>query len=102
LYFTGGVQKIRCIDWFENDLGFTTCEQQGLIQFYDLYPKHGQLGGRDQDKEVNIKNTQFTSVVNIPGRPYEALAVGNTKEFTYVHMQNKKVPNEQKPDSIIS
>lgn len=25
MMFVGHVQKVRCIDWFENDLGFTTC-----------------------------------------------------------------------------
>ena len=102
MHFTGGVQRIRCIDWFENDLGFTTCEQQGLIQFYDLYPENGQVGGRLQDIEVNKKDVKFTSVVNIPGRPYEALAVGNEYKFTYCHMEVKNASKAQDPDAIIS
>jgi len=29
--------RIMSIDWFPNDMGFTTCGQDGNIYFYDLY-----------------------------------------------------------------
>jgi hypothetical protein len=60
------------------------------------------VGGRLQDIEVNKKDVKFTSVVNIPGRPYEALAVGNEYKFTYCHMEVKNASKAQDPDAIIS
>jgi WD40 repeat protein len=32
----GHVNKVRCIDWFENDTGFTSCGIDGNVYFYDL------------------------------------------------------------------
>ena len=55
MQFTGHVSRVRCIDWFENDLGFTTCGNDGNVYFYDLF-KPGQLkdpGKRNTDKDFN-------------------------------------------------
>lgn len=30
-------QKVACIDWYENDMGFTTCGLDGNIYFFDLF-----------------------------------------------------------------
>lgn len=85
--FTGHhTHKVRCIDWYENDLGFISCCLGGFIFFYDLYQYERQQkdksGPRIQDKDINKKEVKFTSVVNIPGKPYEVLAVGSDRTFT--------------------
>ena len=28
--------KIRCIDWWDDDMGFTSCAQDGTCYFFDL------------------------------------------------------------------
>jgi len=28
--------KVRCIDWYEDDMGFTSCGMDGFCFFYDL------------------------------------------------------------------
>jgi len=35
--FDGHPKEITQIDWFENDLGFTTCAADGAVFFWDLY-----------------------------------------------------------------
>jgi len=66
------------IDWFANDMGFTTCGQDGNIYFYDLYS--GQdVGERNRTMDQNRRDVKFSSVVNLPGKPYQFLAVGNEK-----------------------
>ena len=76
--FTGHPGRIMCIDWFPNDMGFTTCGQDGNIYFYELYS--GQdVGERNRAKDVSSRDIKFTSVVNIPQRPYEFVAVGSEK-----------------------
>lgn len=32
----GHVNKVRGIDWFEDDTGFASCGQDGNVFFYDL------------------------------------------------------------------
>lgn len=85
MIFQGHVQRVRCIDWFENDLGFTTCCLGGNIYFYDLHQYYKDLkkmGSRNTDKDYTKKEVKFTSVVNIPGKPYEILAVGSDRMIT--------------------
>ena len=37
MQFVGHNGRIMCIDWFHNDMGFTTCGVDGNIYFYNLY-----------------------------------------------------------------
>lgn len=32
----GHVNRVRSIEWFEDDMGFTSCGQDGNVYFYDL------------------------------------------------------------------
>ena len=70
MQFTGHVNRVRCIDWFENDLGFTTCGLDGNIYFYDLYKvgREKEPGKRNTEKDYNKKEVKFTSVCNVPGK----------------------------------
>ena len=76
----GHVNKVRSIDWWENDMGFTSCGQDGNVYFYDLiYQKEQQQ--RLNEKDFNQKGIILTSVVNIPGKPFEMYTVGNDKKI---------------------
>ena len=102
LMFTGHADKVRCIEWFENDLGFTTCCMGGHIHFYDLHQHKKNLkakGERDNDKDFIKKEVRFTSVVNVPGKPYEVLAVGSDKMITSNAIL-KKGTKEMMPDDL--
>lgn len=76
----GHVNKVRSIDWFENDTGFTSCGIDGNVYFYDLIVQK-ENSQRLNDKDFNQKNINFTSVVNIPGKPFEMYAVGNDRKI---------------------
>ena len=102
MMFTGHVQRVRCIDWFENDLGFTTCCLGGNIYFYDLHQHQKNLkaiGVRNNEKDYNKKEVKFTSVVNVPGKPYEVLAVGSDKMITS-NAVLKRGQKEMMPDDL--
>jgi len=76
------MQRIMGIDWFNNDMGFTTCAYDGNIYFYELYG--GEVGERKRSYEANFRDVKFSSVVNLPGKQqpgkkYEFLAVGSEK-----------------------
>jgi cilia- and flagella-associated protein 57 len=48
-------KSINCIDWFDNDMGFTSCGADGYIYFVDLYT--GRLGEkRNMQHSHNEKN----------------------------------------------
>ena len=47
MQFSGHTKRIMGIDWFANDMGFTTCAQDGSIYFYDLYTCES-IGMRNQ------------------------------------------------------
>ena len=89
--------RVRCIDWFENDFGFISCCMGGFIFFYDLFQyakqKSSTTGQRIIDRDINKKDVKFTSVVNIPGKPYEVLAVGSDRTFT----SNEPIKKGEKP-----
>jgi WD40 repeat protein len=102
MQFTGHVQRIRCIDWFENDLGFTTCCSGGNIYFYDLnqYAKMiKEPGKRNNEKDYNKKDIKFNCVVNVPGKPYEILAVSNDRTITS-NAPLKKGQKEMAPNEL--
>jgi WD40 repeat protein len=78
----GHVNKVRCIDWFENDMCFTSCGLDGNIFYFDLLTlKEANNGQRVNDKDFTQKGVLFTSVVNIPGKPFEVYAVGNDRKI---------------------
>ena len=81
--WTGHTGRVMGICWREDDMGFTTCGLDGNIYFYDLYGP-GEIGIRTDG--TMIRNSQsepvrFSSVVNIPSRPYQFIAVGSEKKI---------------------
>ena len=76
----GHVNRVRCIDWFENDTGFTSCGIDGNVYYYDLIVQKETLQ-RLNEKDFNQRAVSFTSVVNLPGRPFESFVVGNDKKI---------------------
>ena len=77
------------IDWFPNDMGFTSCGQDGAIYFYDLYSVK-EIGERNKQHEKKRHGVEFSSVVNLPNHPYNFLAVGNEKTI-YTETEALKV-----------
>jgi len=74
-------KSINCIDWFENDMGFASCGDDGYIYFVDLFT--GRPGEkRNMTHSHNEKNTRYLSVANVPGKRYKVLAVGTDKQLT--------------------
>jgi len=43
---------VRGIDWFEDDMGFTSCALDGNVYFYDLQQQK-ESNQRNQDKDFN-------------------------------------------------
>ena len=82
MQFVGHVNKVRSIDWFENDMGFASCGLDGAIYFYDLYAYDRDAGKRNPDKDFSKRETKFTSLVNAPGKQYEVYAVGDDGAIT--------------------
>jgi len=88
--------KVSNIDWFNNDMGFTTCGHDGNIYFYDLYTHTGEKNKRngDMDYQASEKGTKYNQVANIPGRPnYECIAVGNDKKLVYINRGKIQIPS---------
>jgi WD40 repeat protein len=48
----GHQSKVRGIDWFEDDMGFTSCALDGNVYFYDLQQQK-ESNQRNQDKDFN-------------------------------------------------
>lgn len=57
------------------------------------------IGVRNNEKDYNKKEVKFTSVVNVPGKPYEVLAVGSDKMITS-NAVLKKGQKEMMPDDL--
>ena len=77
MQFQDHTQRVMCIDWFHNDMGFSTCGQDGQIYFYDLYTEENE--SRNRTKDARRPGAKMNSIVNLPGMPYEFLAVGTEK-----------------------
>lgn len=76
----GHSNKVRSIDWFDDDMGFASCGMDGNCYFYDLaLQKDTQT--RNSERDFNQKGVIFTGLTNIPGQPYNALVVGNDKHI---------------------
>lgn len=79
MMFVGHVSRVMSIAWFDNDMGFASCGQDGNIYFFDLY-QPGEPGKRNLAEDSrNQRDVKFTSVANLPNRPYQFLAVGSEK-----------------------
>ena len=82
------------IDWFANDMGFTTCGLDGNIYFYDLYnPELPSIRNNSKDR-IYGRNVQLSSVVNLPGHPYEYIAVGSDKVILTHTEKLKTIPRQ--------
>jgi len=92
MQFSDHTMRVMCIDWFQNDMGFTTCGQDGSIYFYDLFTEN-HTEARNRDKEITRRSgVKFSSVVNLPGKPYELLAVGSEKIIFTTTENLKAIP----------
>ena len=78
------------IDWFANDMGFTTCGETN-IYFYDLYNSI-EIGERNRPKDRVRREVKFSSVVNLPGKDYNFIAVGNEKIIYTETNELKTIP----------
>jgi hypothetical protein len=78
---SGHTNRVRCIDWWDNDQGFTSCCMTGNVYFYELYGSNG-LGKRNNEKDFMQKEVKLTSVVNVPGQPYEMFTVGSDRKIS--------------------
>jgi hypothetical protein len=83
--------RVMSIDWFQNDMGFTSCGQDGNIYFYDLYSST-ETGERNRAMDQNRRDVKFSSVVNLPDpkKPYNFIAVGSEK-IIYTETEQLKV-----------
>jgi len=96
MQFIGHSQRVRCIDWFENDMGISTCGQDGNIYFYDLFTHSNDNGNkRNQEYDFNKRDVKLTSLVNVPSKSYQVFAVGSDGQITTnisVYGKNKPMP----------
>lgn len=92
-------QVVRSINWFENDMTFSSTGLDGNIYFFDLM---GEPGKRNQEKYEGRKDVKFTCLANLPNKPYEFIAVGNEKTiFTTSEsiMAKVKTVNDMNPQA---
>jgi hypothetical protein len=61
-------------------MGFTSCGQDGNVYFFDLIVQK-ETQSRLNDKDFNQKGIAFTSVVNIPTKPFEVYVVGSDRKI---------------------
>ncbi len=78
---SGHTNRVRSIDWWDNDQGFSSCCLNGAVYFYELYGSLG-LGKRNSEKDFMQKEVKLTSVVNVPGAPYEMFTVGSDRKIS--------------------
>ena len=72
--------KVRCIEWFEDDTGFASCAMDGNVYFYDIQQLR-QTNNRMGDCDFWQKGVIFTGLCNIPGQITSALVVGSDKHI---------------------
>jgi hypothetical protein len=53
--------KVSNINWFNNDMGFTTCGYDGNVYFYDLFNHTGEKNKRngEMDFQASEKGTRY-------------------------------------------
>jgi cilia- and flagella-associated protein 57 len=90
--FRGHTQKVRSVDWFDDDMGFVSTSTGGDVYFWDLI--NVQEGGsyRIADKDFVKKSVSMTSVCNIPNRHQEVFCAGSEKAIFNSNTQNKEFP----------
>lgn len=71
MQYTGHTNRVRCIDWFENDMGFASCGMDGNIYFFDLYTHLKEASKRNTERDFNKRDVKFTCCVNIPSKAAE-------------------------------
>lgn len=72
--------KVRCIDWWDDDMGFTSCAWDGSCYFFDLI-KQKEDGSRLLDYDFSKKSVNFTGLCNVPKHPYNAIVVGTDRKI---------------------
>lgn len=70
----GHVGKVKCIDWFDDDMGFASTGISGEVYLWDFV---NLKDGQNRIDEFTKRNVQMSSVVNIPGRYCEAYCCGS-------------------------
>ena len=83
--------KVRCIDWWDDDMGFTSTAQDGSCYFFDLL-KHKEEGSRDLEYDFQKKSVKFTGMCNIPKLKYNAIVVGNDRKIWLANAANNPEP----------
>lgn len=73
-FHKGHVGKVRCIDWFDDDMGFASTGMNGEVYLWDFV---NLKDGSNRIDEFTKRNVAMTSVVNIPGRYCEAYCCGS-------------------------
>ena len=72
---------VRCIDWHEDDMGFTSCgTTDGNVFYYDL-ALHKETGNRNNEKDLTLKGVQFTGLCNVPGQLYTSIVAGKDRHI---------------------
>lgn len=82
----GHSQRVRSIDWNEDDMGFVSSGMGGDVFFWDLINIR-EGSNRLHEKDFNQKNVQMTSVVNIPGKQHETFIAGSDGNIWNNNMQ---------------
>jgi len=81
------VQKVRSIDWFEHDMGFTSTGHGGEVYMWDLV---NMKDGNNRILEwTSRRGVQMTSVVNVPGRNLEAYCCGSDGNIFNINQGNE-------------
>lgn len=73
-------QPVRGIDWLPDDMGFTSCSQEGSVFFYDLAQLR-ETESRNTEKDFTEKGIGFVGLCNVPGMLYNAVALGNNRRI---------------------
>ena len=87
--------KIRCIDWWDDDMGFTSCAMDGSCYFFDLI-KQKEDGNRILDYDVSKKNINFMGVCNVPKQYCKSIVVGTDRKIwvTSTDGQHESAPTK--------
>jgi WD40 repeat protein len=73
-YHKGHVGFVKCIDWFDDDMGFASTGLNGEVYLWDFV---NIKDGQNRIDEFTKRYVQMTSVANIPGRYCEAYCCGS-------------------------
>lgn len=77
----GHNSQVRCIEWYDDDMGFTSCGMDGNLFFYDLQLQR-ETGMRNFDRDfLTQKGVYFTGLANVPGQLYSAVVVAKDNKI---------------------